>query len=119
MTKLEYLISASLLMAIAAPAQAGSETLVTLTTLDKTSTVVGLQDAGSKCRYYGGLAQKNVGDFEVVLERKVCPDLTGVVVDEAIKGKAWIGEFPELPHCAGKADCPRALPAGASITAEL
>lgn len=119
MRKLDYLITACLLIAIAVPAQAGSKTLVTLISLDKTSTVVGLQEAGGKCRYYGGLAQKNAGDFEVVLERKVCPDKTGGVDEESIKCTAWIGQFPELPYCAGKAGCLRALPAGASVTAEF
>ena len=106
-------------MAISAPALAGSKTLVTLISLDKTSTVVGLQEVGGKCRYYGSLAQKNAEDFEVILERKVCPDNTGGVDEEAIRGTSWIGQFPELPYCAGKPGCLRALPAGATLTAEF
>lgn len=114
-----FAASALALLSISASAQADSKALVTLISLDKASTVVGLQEAGGNCRFYGGLVQKNAGEFEVVLERKVCPDTTGGVDEETIKGTAWIGQFPELPYCAGKPGCLRALPAGASVTANF
>ena len=118
MLKLNYSLAACILVVCMQPAHAASETLVTLISLDNTSTLVGLQSVEGKCRVYGSLSKAKSGDYEVVLARKACPDGSGTVREQAIKGKAWIGQLPELPYCAGKTGCLRALPAGAAVTAE-
>lgn len=106
------------LVSVVSPAQADNKTLVTQIYLDKNGMVVPLKDDGA-CRFYGALTQNHAGDFEVLIERKSCPGESGGDVVETIKGTAMIGQFPELPSCAGERGCPRGLPAGASVTAEF
>jgi hypothetical protein len=111
MSKINAVIAACLLLVAIAPAHADSRNLVTLTNLDNFSTAVGLQEIGGNCRFFGLLEKNEAGEYFVTLERKTCPDQT----EETIKATAWIGQFPELPYCAGKVGCLRGLPAGASL----
>ncbi|WP_155007472.1 MULTISPECIES: hypothetical protein [Pseudomonas syringae group] len=104
---------------VVSPAQADNKTLVTLIYLDKSGMVVPLKDTDGACRFYGALTQNHAGDFEVMIESKSCPGESGSDVVATIKGSAMIGQFPELPSCAGERGCPRGLPAGSSVTAKF
>lgn len=107
------------LVSVVSPAQADNKTLVTQIYLDRASMVVPLKDIAGVCRFYGALTQTHAGDFEVMIERKSCSGKSGGDVVETIKGAAMIGQFQELPSCAGERGCPRGLPAGSSVTAEF